>query len=121
QASASGDYGQASASGDYGQASASGDYGQASAGVEGRARAGDTGILVLRYFDSVASRDRLVIGYVGENGIEPGKWYKLDANRAIVESHDGDFSYSAFGASFALVDTCAKDARDMQLTFELRA
>jgi hypothetical protein len=107
QASASGDYGQASASGYQGQASASGDYGQASAN-RGRARAGQLGILILFRRDEEADRDRVVVGYVGENGIEADTWYKLDGDR-IVPAPD-NYDFQAFDAT----DT-AKDARELKL------
>ena len=78
-----GDCGTATA-GDYGTATAghrgtaaAGDCGTAAAGYRGTATAGDYGILVIKWRD--ANRYRLAVGYVGENGIEPNKKYKLDA------------------------------------------
>jgi hypothetical protein len=94
-ASASGYYGHASASGDYGHASASGYYGHASAsgysghacvlGRGGRAQCGDNGAIILTYWDETAKRNRHVIGYAGENGIEAGKLYRLNTSFEFEE------------------------------------
>jgi hypothetical protein len=88
-ASASGDYGSASASGNSGSASASGKYGRASAsgkqsiaaciGYEGRAMAGEDGCLIVAWHDG--KRPRVCVGYVGEDGIEAGKWYGVKDGR----------------------------------------
>ena len=93
QAAASGDSGQAAASGDSGQAAASGDRGQAAAtgkdgvalatGAYGRACAGENGVLVVGYYDANGRR-RLLTGYVGEDGIEPYRWYRA-ANGKLVD------------------------------------
>jgi len=111
QASASGQRGQASASGQRGQASASGDYGQASA-LRGRARAGDLGIILLFKHDATANRDRVIVGYVGENGIEAGKWYKLNDAGTIVESPAGDSWFDGFAAA---PFECAADAKTLKV------
>jgi hypothetical protein len=60
----------------YAGTATAGDSGTATAGTRGTATAGETGILVLRYYDG--QRFRLVVGYVGEDGIEPKTSYKLD-------------------------------------------
>lgn len=65
-----------------GQASAA-DAGVAAAGKHGRARAGNYGILVIKYTD--AGRPRLAVGYVGENGIKPDTWYRVDGQGNFVE------------------------------------
>ena len=102
-ASAAGKYGHASAAGEYGHASAAGYSGHASAagysghasaagkyghavvlGLEGTARCGENGALILTYWDG--SRRRHVIGYAGENGIEAGKWYKLNDKNELEET-----------------------------------
>jgi len=81
QASASGTRGQASASGYQGQASASGYQGQASASKSGiaqsryRVKSGELGILIGLYSDGI--RDRVLVGYVGENGILAKTWYVI--------------------------------------------
>ena len=51
-------------------------------GVCGTATAGDSGVLVLRYW--AGDRFRLVVGYVGENGIKANTKYKLDENHQFV-------------------------------------
>jgi hypothetical protein len=82
---ASGYSGTATASGDRGTATASGDWGTATAtGYVGTATAGPNGVIVLAWHDGV--RKRLVVGYVGEGGIEPGRAYRLDASGKIVEA-----------------------------------
>jgi hypothetical protein len=67
--------GAAVTAGDYGTATAGG-RGTATAGDYGTATAGDRGIIVLKRWDG--SRYRLVVGYVGEDGIEPDRAYRLD-------------------------------------------
>jgi hypothetical protein len=75
-----GDWGTATA-GDGGTATA-GDWGTATAGDEGTATAGDGGTLIIRWWDG--QRYRLSVGYVGENGIEANKAYRLDGQGAFV-------------------------------------
>ncbi len=102
-ASATGDYGHASAAGNYGHASATGDYGHASAtghsghasatgysghasatgdygigcalGNDSRVRAGENGAVIATYWCEEAERRRVVVGYVGEDGIKADTWY----------------------------------------------
>ena len=110
QASASGDYGQASASGYQGQASASGYQGQASAsGETGRAMAGTLGIVMLTYWDTSALRTRIVLGYVGENGIEANTWYQLDEKHAFVVATHTHFD------GFVATD-CSAEAKALEAT-----
>ena len=77
-----GRYGTATA-GSYGTATA-GDGGTATAGRYGTATAGDPGTLVLRHWDG--HRYRLVVGYVGENGIRPNTPYRLNAEGKFEEA-----------------------------------
>ena len=86
-----GDYGTATAGyggtvtvGDYGIATV-GDYGIATAGEGGTATAGEGGILQINAWDSKALRYRIIIGYVGENGLVAGTQYKLDEHAQFVE------------------------------------
>ena len=79
-----GNYGKATA-GNYGTATAgyngtatAGAKGTATAGAKGTATAGDNGVLVLSCWDG--NRRRIVVGYVGEDGIEAGKKYRLDSS-----------------------------------------
>jgi hypothetical protein len=63
----------------------------------------------------------VIVGYVGEDGIEAGKWYKL-VDGKIVESPDDDPDYSWIGFSAdKLAETCAKDAREMQLELGIKS
>ena len=59
-------------------------YGTATAGEYGTARAGDHGTLEIRYWDAGAERYRKVIGYAGEDGVEPNVAYKLDNARKLT-------------------------------------
>ena len=69
--------------GNYGTATA-GNNGTATAGRYGTATAGDPGTLVLRHWDG--HRYRLVVGYVGENGIRPNTPYRLNAEGKFEEA-----------------------------------
>jgi hypothetical protein len=79
--STSGDYGKSTSG--YGGTSTSGTRGTSTSGYGGTSTSGEGGILVLRWFDGV--RDRLVVRYVGEDGIKPDTIYKLDDKGQIVE------------------------------------
>ena len=90
--STSGDYG-TSTSGDCGKSasgdggiSVSGDYGTSISGADGTSISGDRGIIIVRWRDEEARRDRLVVGYVGEDGIEPGVPYRADKNGKLVRA-----------------------------------
>ena len=78
-----GDNGTASA-GDNGTATA-GDNGTATAGSYGTATAGEKGIIQIKRYDHTARRYRIVIGYIGESGLEAGRKYKLDYQGQFVE------------------------------------
>jgi hypothetical protein len=71
--------------GDYGTAQA-GDYGTAQAGNYGTAQAGNWGTLVIKHWDDAADRSRLMVAYVGEDGIEPNIPYKLDGNGKFIKA-----------------------------------
>ena len=75
-ASATGNYGHASATGDYGHASATGDYGWAVAGYSGKVKAGKDGCVTIAYHDG--KRMRVVLGYVGEDGIKADTVYCVE-------------------------------------------
>ena len=62
-----------------------GDYGIATAGEGGTVTAGEGGILQINAWDSKALRYRIIIGYVGENGLVAGTQYKLDEHAQFVE------------------------------------
>lgn len=52
--------------------------GTATVGDYGNAAAGELSRLSILYFDGKAERYREIIGYAGEDGIEPNVTYKLD-------------------------------------------
>ncbi|MBI9213794.1 hypothetical protein JEW15_02910 [Pseudomonas aeruginosa] len=79
-----GDWGTATA-GDWGTATA-GNRGTATAGNRGTATAGEKGEIRIRYWDEKAGRYRTVIGYIGEDGLEPNVPYKLNADRKFVRA-----------------------------------
>lgn len=60
--------------GDAGTATA-GDRGTATAGTRGTATAGDAGLVAIRWWDETSGRYRLAVGYIGEDGLEPGVAY----------------------------------------------
>ena len=85
-----GDYGTAMA-GDCGIATAgcsgtatAGRYGMATAEYDGTATAGDEGRISILCWDG--KRKREVIGYIGENGLEPNVSYKLNNRHEFVKA-----------------------------------
>jgi hypothetical protein len=85
-----GDRGTATA-GDRGTATAgyrgtatAGDLGTATAGYRGTATAGSHGTIILRRWDAKKERYYVVVGNVGEDGIEENKPYHLDDSGKIV-------------------------------------
>jgi len=68
----------------YGGTATAGDCGTATAGDYGTATAGDRGTIVIARSDT--RRLRLVVGYVGEAGIEPGVSYRLDVAGVFVRA-----------------------------------
>lgn len=63
--------------------SATGDNAVAAAfGLESKAKAGGTGVVVVAWWDG--KRKRLSVGYVGENGIEADVWYCSDEAGKLV-------------------------------------
>ncbi|MCT1263750.1 hypothetical protein N0621_09330 [Pseudomonas aeruginosa] len=79
-----GDWGTATA-GNEGTATA-GYKGTATAGYKGTATAGKKGEIQIRYWDEKTERYRTVIGYIGEDGLEPDVPYKLNADRKFVRA-----------------------------------
>ena len=94
-ASATGDHGAASATGTRGAASATGYRGAASAtgkasvalsaGPDGKARASGGCALFLVNRDDGGAIRHVFASKVGENGVEPDKWYSLDDDGVLVE------------------------------------
>jgi len=78
-----GNYGTATAG--YGGTATAGYKGTATAGYKGTATSGYGGILQIRDWDSNACRYRIVTGYIGENGILPGKKYQIDGSGQFIE------------------------------------
>ena len=60
--------------------------GTATAGDDGTATAGYAGTIQLSLWDSATDRRRIKTAYVGEDGIEPGVAYRLDAAGAFVRA-----------------------------------
>ena len=75
-----GNYGTATA-GDGGTATA-GDDGTATAGYGGTATAGNYGTIVIKRWDG--NRYRVMVGYIGENGLLPNVAYRLDEQGRFV-------------------------------------
>ncbi|HBN9476830.1 TPA: hypothetical protein L3869_001516 [Pseudomonas aeruginosa] len=71
--------------GNWGTATA-GDRGTATAGDRGTATAGEKGEIRIRYWDEKSNRYRTVIGYIGEDGLEPNVPYKLNAGHKFARS-----------------------------------
>ena len=71
-----------STSGDEGT-STSGDWGTSTSGYGGTSRSGDGGIVVCRGWDG--RRERLAVGYVCEDGIEPNTAYRADERGKLVK------------------------------------
>jgi hypothetical protein len=58
----------------------------ASSGFNSKAKAGEKGCIALAWWDEKAKRPRITVGYVGEDGIEVGKWYEVDKKGKFVEA-----------------------------------
>jgi hypothetical protein len=94
-AAATGDRGYAAATGDRGNAAATGDRGHAAAtgknsiaaalGYEGTAKAGAGGAIVLAFIAADGAIGAIRASKVGENGVEAGKNYRLDAAGNFIE------------------------------------
>lgn len=64
--------------------SMSGEAGCSITGDHGTALSGEQGIIAIKRWDGV--RYRLVVGYVGENGIKPYVSYRLDKEDHFIEA-----------------------------------
>jgi hypothetical protein len=87
-ASTTGNYAPASTTGNYAPASTTGNYAPASTTGENSiaaslggnmARAGEKGVVIIKWWDAEAQRPRVAVGYVGENGISAGTWYRVES------------------------------------------
>ncbi len=82
--SATGDRSASSATGDRSASSATGKFAVAAAfGLESKAKAGKTGIVIVAWMDG--KRKRVTTGYVGEDGIEEDVWYRANAQGVLVK------------------------------------
>jgi hypothetical protein len=54
-------------------------------GLKSKAKAGENGCIALAWWDEKKKRPRLTVGYVGEDGLEAGKWYAVDEKGKLVE------------------------------------
>ncbi len=81
--STSGDYG-TSISSDYGT-STSGERGTSTSGERGKSKSGANGIIQIKYFDKNDYKDKIKTGYIGEDGLEPDTFYKLDDNFNFIK------------------------------------
>jgi hypothetical protein len=55
-------------------------------GSNSTAAAGKNGCIVLSKWIESEKRYRVVVGYVGEDGIEPNVFYRVDDNLKLVKS-----------------------------------
>jgi hypothetical protein len=82
QIGSSGDYAKIGSSGDYAKIDATGKAATiACAGQGSVARADEDGAICLAWNDG--KRTRFAVGYVGENGIEAGVWYRAEAGKLV--------------------------------------
>ncbi|KGA30252.1 DUF7666 domain-containing protein [Pectobacterium odoriferum] len=85
-ASNTGDYSAASNTGNYSAAEVSGPHSVAAAfGIESRARASEKGAIVLCYRNDEGALIHIRASKIGDNGVKPHTWYKLDADAQFVE------------------------------------
>ena len=84
----------AASCGNYSTAASSGNYSTVScdtngfacvAGIDGRVKGNAGSALSLGYRDA-QDRNRIAVAYVGEDGIKPDTWYKLNASGKFVEA-----------------------------------
>ena len=52
-------------------------------GRDSKAMAGKDGCIIAAWWDEKAKRPRVVVGYVGEDGIKPETWYRAEAGKLI--------------------------------------
>lgn len=60
----------------------------AALGIEGKARAGESGAIVLCYRDDDGELIHIRASRVGDNGIKAGIWYQLNSEGEFVETDD---------------------------------
>nr|MDP9267288.1 hypothetical protein [Acidobacteriota bacterium] len=85
KAASSGDSSTAASSGDYSKASAKGKNTIAmAAGLACSVRAGENGSFATAYWDKKAKRHRILVGYVGEDGIEADTDYRIEKGKFVA-------------------------------------
>ena len=48
--------------------------------------AGNNGVVIVGWWDEKANRRRVTVGYVGEDGIEPDVWYRVENEKLVKVS-----------------------------------
>jgi len=76
--STTGDYGKSTA--DYSGTATSGRYGTSTSGYGGKCKSGLGGRIQIEWFDE---RSRLIVGYIGEDGLEPDVFYRVEDGKFI--------------------------------------
>ena len=77
----------AATTGDRANAATTGEHAVAAAlGIEGKAKAGISGAIVLCYRNDEGHLIHIRASKVGENGIKPDAWYSLDENGEFIET-----------------------------------
>lgn len=64
-------------------AQSAGGAGTATAGTRGTATAGDGGVLSILWWDEAQRKLRRKVGVVGEDGLEPGKRYRVEGGQFV--------------------------------------
>ena len=78
--------GEAATTGNWANAATTGEHAVAAAlGIEGKAKAGIGGAIVICYRNDEGHLIHIRASKVGDNGIKPNVWYSLDANGEFVE------------------------------------
>jgi hypothetical protein len=69
----------------YAHSATTGDSAIAAAlGRDSRVKAGNNGVIIGRYDEKKTSRPRILVGYVGEDGIEADTWYEVKVSVAGI-------------------------------------
>lgn len=83
---ASGNYSQSASSGNSSQSASRGNYSVAFAmGNCCKVRGSEHAMLMLTWFDTYSILTRIVVAYVGEDGIKPDTWYRLNSEHQFEE------------------------------------
>ena len=86
-AATTGEGANAATTGKWANAATTGEHAVAAAlGIEGKAKAGISGAIVLCYRNDEGHLIHIRASKVGENGIKPDAWYSLDENGEFIET-----------------------------------